>query len=285
MSLLLVLSGFVLTATLAALANGPLMRGIDAYKKKDYLRAQALLRQALKSAPEDSVAHYYLGNTLIKLKNPIAAKSEFKLASESSETEDIKENCKVALQKLQSPNTQKIEVLDLSKPGKYFKQASIRLDSIPFSAEEKKAIAPYLKQNGELDQSRSASMMKDLLPLDLKNKAQTMSSQDPALPGLLSDFLGQTQFGSALSAGERKSFIEDELHKRNIPMDSVLQMLKGKSGDGTNPKNNAAQDERAKVLKEVQENLDDQMKSQVGNSGLHLKQEGTSIYIRNYEHR
>jgi hypothetical protein len=280
---------------LPALADSVLMRGIDAYRKNDYAHAQAYLRQAIKDAPEDSVAHYYMGNTMVKLKNSAGARSEFQKASDSSETEDISENCKIALQKLQLPDTAKTKQtgsltlgnlsklgLDDNKPK--FDSTSIRLDSLPFTVEEKKTISPYLKQNGELDQTKSASMVKDLLPADLKNKAQSMRPQDPALPGLLSDFLGQTQFGNAMSPSERKTFIEDELHKRNIPMDTILQMINGKSGSTSTSKPSVVQDERTKRLKEVQDNLDDQMNSKVGGSNVHLNPEGTSIYVRNYEH-
>lgn len=279
---------------LPVFASSYLMRGIAAYKRNDYARAQTFLRQAIKDAPEDSVAHYYLANTLVKLKNPTAARAEFKLASDSSETDDIKENSKNALQKLQSleravggrgSNPLSSKGADTKTPvanPQSSKTASLDLDSVPLTTEEKKAIKPYLKSSGDLDQTKASSMIKDLLPADLKNRAQGLGPQDPALPGLLSDFLGQTQFGAGMSAVERKSFIEDELHRRNIPMDSILQMINGKSASS---KANTSQDERSKRLKEVQDNLDDQMNSQVGNSGVHLKPEGTSIYVRNYEHR
>jgi tetratricopeptide (TPR) repeat protein len=304
--LALIVSTIALGCVLPAFADSPLMRGIDAYKKNDYVRAQAFLRQAIKFAPEDSVAHYYMGNTLVKLKSPSGARAEFQSASDSSETDDIKENCKAALQKLQladdkrsnrtglksaeSPskasfnsNNGKIDsaIDDLSKKDV---TPSIRLDSLPLTAEERKSISPYLKQNGEVDQTKSTSMIKDLLPSDLKNKVQTMGPKDPSLPGLLSDLFSQSQFGNNMSPGERKIFIEDELHKRNIPMDSILQIINGKSGSTAASKSNAIQDERTKRLKEVQDNLDDQMNSKVGNSSVHLKQEGTSIYVRNYEH-
>lgn len=266
------------------------MRGIDSYRKSDYASAQSYLRQAIKAAPEDSVAHYYLANTMVKLKNSAGAKKEFQLASDSSETDDIKENCKVALQKLQVPAGKNVNQIGSTKPGILTKavesetSTSMRLDSLPFTVEERKTISPYLKQNGDLDQTKSSSMMKDLLPPDLKYRAQSLGPQDPALPGLLSDFLGQTQFGNAMSAGERKTFIENELHKRNIPMESILQIINGKSSAIPTSKPNALQDERTKRLKEVQENLDDQLHSKVGGSNVHLNPEGTSIYVRNYEH-
>lgn len=270
----------------SALADSALMRGIDAYRKNDYVQAQSYLRQAIKAAPEDSVAHYYMANTMVKLRNPAGARTEFRLASESSETDDIRENSKVALQQLQLPNGKNAK-FDASIDGLIKKDApnSMRLDSLPFTTEERKAISPYLKQNGELDQAKSSSIVKDLLPADLKNKAQGIGPQDPALPGLLSDFLSQTQFGNAMSPAERKSFIESELHKRNIPMDSILQMINGKTGSASTSKPSVVPDEHTKRLQEVKDNLDDQMNSKVGGSNVHIDPQGTSIYVRNYEHQ
>jgi len=66
-------------------------------------------------------------------------------------------------------------------------------------------------------------------------------------------------------------------------LESILQMINGKSSSTSTSKPSIAQDEHAKRLKEVKDNLDDQMNSKVGGSNVHLDPQGTSIYVRNYE--
>jgi hypothetical protein len=257
--------------------EGVLMRGIDAYRTKDYRSAQILLRQAVSAAPEDSVAHYYLGNTLLKLKNPSAARLEYQSASADAETDDIKNNSQTALQLLRQPATQTLKTVANSRVAA---PRSSLLDSLPFMADERKLLTPYLKDTENLSANKTP----------IPNELQKFGSQDSALPNFLADLLGKTNFGTNMTPAERQAFVEKELQHRSVPLQTILNsgddkkssLLKGTPN--SNLKSDTIAEERAKSLKEVQSNLDDQINSKVGNSSVHLKSEGTSLYIRNYSH-
>ena len=267
----------LLTTSTPACAESPLMKGINAYRTSDYKRAQTFLQEALKAAPEDSVAHYYLGNTLVKLKNPSAARLEYQSASADAETDDIKNNSQSAIQLLRQPTTKTSITVTNSKPNA---PGSSLLDSLPLMADERQLLKPYLKEAENLSGNKNSN----------SNELQKFGSPDSALPNFLADLLGKTNFGTNMTSAERQAFVEKELQHRTVPLQTILNSSDNKNSSllkGT-PKSNLKSDpiieERTRSLREVQSNLDDQINSKVGNSGVHLRSEGTSLYVRNYSH-
>ena len=72
-------------------------KGIVAYRRKDYAKAEELLRQAVANAPEFVTAHYYYGLTLGHLGRKSESEKELGVASRMSNTEDYEKHRGVRL--------------------------------------------------------------------------------------------------------------------------------------------------------------------------------------------
>jgi tetratricopeptide (TPR) repeat protein len=293
LSVLLALSLSFACSTLEARASSDLMSGMSAYQAKDYRAARTYFQRAVQSAPEDSLAHYYLGNTLLKLKDPTGAKKEYQAGSTNAETDDVKTNCDKAIESLQkndktqtvkagpaigaaaatagATTTGKDAAAGSSTPGKTLPGAGTvpglpgaeAIPEVPLTPLQKHANMEkeLLRQQTEAAQKQlleNAAMHAKSIEADTKRATDT------------SDM-------NARYRARAQAYLNDIKAQGDKQRAQALDYGKTRAADAQK-----MQEEKARSIDEVVNNLNDQMNSKVGNSSVHLKPEGTSIYIRNY---
>ncbi|CAM6000419.1 unnamed protein product [Sphagnum balticum] len=281
-------------------ASSDLMSGMSAYQAKDYRAARVYFQRAIQSAPEDSLAHYYLGNTLLKLKDPTGAKKEYQAGSTNAETDDVKTNCDKAIDALQkNDKTQTVKAGPAigtgaaagataaagASAGKDAAAAAARSSTPGKTAPGSGTVpgSPGAEAVPEVPLTplqKHANMEKELL------KQQTEAAQKQLLENA-------ALHAKSIEADTKKATDTSDMSARmRYRTQAYLNELKAQ-GDKQKAqaldygKSRAAdyqkmQEEKARSIDEVVNNLNDQMNSKVGASSVHLKPEGTSIYIRNY---
>jgi tetratricopeptide (TPR) repeat protein len=295
LSVLLALSLGFAFCTLEARASSDLMSGMSAYQAKDYKAARTYFQRAVQSAPEDSLAHYYLGNTLLKLKDPTGAKKEYQAGSTNAETDDVKTNCDKAIESLQkSDKTQTVK----AGPAIGVGAASASAGATPAgkdSAAGPSTPGKTLPGSGTVPGSpgaeaipevpltplqKHANMEKELL------KQQTESAQKQLLENASAHAKAieadtkratDTSDMNARARARAQAYFNDLKTQGDKQRAQALDYGKTRAADYQK-----MQEEKARSIDEVVNNLNDQMNSKVGSSSVHLKPEGTSIYIRNY---
>jgi tetratricopeptide (TPR) repeat protein len=293
LSVLVMLSlGFSVT-TSPVQASSDLMSGMSAYQAKDYRAARTYFQRAVQSAPEDSLAHYYLGNTLLKLKDPTGAKKEYQAGSTNAETDDVKTNCDKAIESLQKDDkTQTVKAGPAIGAGAASGAAAATpagKDTAGAQSTPGKGLpgsvpgSPGAEAVPEVPLTplqKHANMEKELL------KQQTEAAQKQLLENA-------ALHAKSIEADTKRATDTSDMNARvRARAQAYLNDLKAQ-GDKQRAqaldygKTRAAdyqrmQDEKARSIDEVVNNLNDQMNSKVGSSSVHLKPEGTSIYIRNY---
>lgn len=284
-------------STLESRASSDLMSGMSAYQAKDYRAARTYFQRAIQSAPEDSLAHYYLGNTLLKLKDPSGAKKEYQAGSTNAETDDVKSNCDKAIESLQkNDKTQTV------KAGPAIgASAATASASTPPAAPGKDAAAGQSTAGKPLPGGAAAPTSSSTeavpeVPLTPLQKHANMEKKllkqqaEAAQKQLLEN---AAMHAKSIEADTKRATDTSDMNARyRARAQAYLNDLKAQ-GDKQRAqaldygKTRAAdaqkmQEEKARSIDEVVNNLNDQMNSKVGSSSVHLKPEGTSIYIRNY---
>jgi tetratricopeptide (TPR) repeat protein len=79
-----------------------LQQGIAAYNSGNYAVAEADLKIEVSTSPNNALAHYYLGNTYLQLKQTVAAYAEFKKGLELSPVGQLHNYCLVALERMEA---------------------------------------------------------------------------------------------------------------------------------------------------------------------------------------
>lgn len=290
-----------LATTTQAFASSDLMRGMSAYQAKDYQTARTYFQRAIQSAPEDSLAHYYLGNTLLKLKDPTGAKKEYQSGATNAETDDVKENCDKAIQSLQkNDKTQTVKAGPALGTGAAPTTASasqtgtISKDGAPLPPGAPGAINPA--KTATPGQGTTAAEAVPEIPLTPLQKHALMEKQllkqesEAAQKQLLENAAAHaksieentkratdTSDLSWRARARSQAYINDLKAQGDKQRKQELEYGKTRAAD-----QKKMQEEKARSIDEVVNNLNDQMNSKVGSSKVHLKPEGTSIYIRNY---
>ncbi|MDR3616979.1 MAG: tetratricopeptide repeat protein [Candidatus Obscuribacterales bacterium] len=293
LSVLLALSLSFAFSALEARASSDLMSGMSAYQAKDYRAARTYFQRAVQSAPEDSLAHYYLGNTLLKLKDPSGAKKEYQAGSANAETDDVKTNCDKAIESLQkNDKTQTV------KAGPAIGAAAATAVATPTGKDataNPSTPAKTLPGSGTVQGSPGAEAIPEV-PLTPLQKHANMEKEllkqqtEAAQKQLLEN---AAMHAKSIEADTKRATDTSDMNARyRARAQAYLNEIKAQ-GDKQRAqaldygKTRAAdarkmQEEKARSIDEVVNNLNDQMNSKVGNSSVHLKPEGTSIYIRNY---
>jgi tetratricopeptide (TPR) repeat protein len=292
-SMLLLLCLALAASTQQVRASSDLMSGMSAYQAKDYRAARTYFQKAVQSAPEDSLAHYYLGNTLLKLKDPTAAKKEYQAGSSSAETDDVKGNCDKAIEALQkNDKTQTVKAGPAIGSGAAGTQAgSTTATGSGSQPTPNKALpgpngsppSPGAEAVPEVPLTplqKHANMEKELLrqqteaaQRELRESASLRAKSIEAETKRATD----TSDMNPRMRARAQAYLNDVKQQADKQRTQALDYAKTRSTDYQK-----MQEEKARSIDEVVNNLNDQMNSKVGSSSVHLKPEGTSIYIRNY---
>ena len=286
--------------TTQALASSDLMRGMSAYQSKDYKTARSYFQRAIMAAPEDSLAHYYLGNTLLKLKDPTGAKKEYQSGSTNAETDDVKENCDKAIESLaKNDKTQTVKAgPSLGTGGAASASAAAggagagTTSGSTLGSPGKDGAAKTSAPGAGVAASEAVPEV-PLTPLQkhaLMEKELLKQQSDAAQRQLLNNAAAHAK--SIEENTKRATDTSDMNYRARARSQAYMNELKSQGdkqrsqaldyGKSRAAEQQKMQEEKARSIDEVVNNLNDQMNSKVGSSSVHLKPEGTSIYIRNY---
>ncbi len=289
------------------LAGNELMQGMNAYNRHDYKAAQLQLQKAIEAAPEDAVAHYYLGNTLLKLNDKAGAAKQYQASLESAESDDLKASCEGALKGLRTASpagTEKATTgtlpLTTAPVGNTSSQPAASAGTIPAGmpgggpgklpnfvpgGNTPNALGPA----AALGQPAPASEQQiKLTPIQQQAEAQKNSFQQQAEQAQSSTLTNasahakwvqeQAQRDAENISGRQAAALQAALRQEAAAHASQTLDIARKQAIQTKK----MAEEKQRVLDESASNLNDLMNSQVGHSNVHLKPEGTSLYVRNY---
>ena len=286
--------------------------GMDAYNRRDYVAAKKCFANMVKDTPEDSLGHYNLANTLVSLKDTAGAISEYKIAMENADSDDVRNNCQAALKRLEKPDPKgKKGALAGAKnstvTGKsdQLKTGSVSTDSTASAASGTSAsglnaagassagsgssTATTGKATAAVNGVPEVTLPDMRTPMqkqadDRKSSvSQQSESQQKAILDAAKAQAARIKAEHDADAnnliGRRRGYYQDQIKKEGTDQaKSVMDHATKQAGEYKK-----YVDEKAAALNDVVNNLDSQMNTTGGASKIHLKREGTNINVRNYE--
>lgn len=271
---------------------------MNAYNRGDFAAAKKFFANMVKDTPEDSLGHYNLANTLVSLKDTAGAISEYKVAMENADSDDVRQNCEAALKRLVKPDPKAkkdgagasgAKNDKIAGKGDQLKTGSVSTDATAGGTAAGAGAAAGSAAAAATGAGTAVTVPDIRTPLqkqadDRRNSVkQESESQQKAILDAAKAQANRIKAEHDEDAnnlvGRRRGWYQDQIKKEGT--EQAKSVMDRASKQASEYKKYV--DEKSAALNDVVNNLDSQMNTTGGASKIHLKREGTNMNVRNYE--